>query len=296
MKTICTYCHKEIDRPACRVKKGHVYCNNSCHLKYEYEHGIKNRFEITKQANKKIREMARLGTLPILTELARLKIKAKQQTTEYRLKQSFSKQGPKNGMYGKFGSLHPAWSQIKCKCLQCGKIFYRKKSRVQRGENKYCSDACRFAAMPSAAVKKCMHCNKIFTVQNHRKESAFYCSYKCSWEAKSGKNSTLWKGGKSFEPYTPEFNNQLKKHIRERDGYRCRYCGIYQNELKDNHRNGQKLHVHHIDYDKTNNGPENLIALCNRCHRKTGQNRPYWQSYFTNLMQGGLEAHAPYFA
>ena len=29
-----------------------------------------------------------------------------------------------------------------------------------------------------------------------------------------------WRGGKSYEPYIPEFNNELKNKIRKRDGYK----------------------------------------------------------------------------
>lgn len=39
-----------------------------------------------------------------------------------------------------------------------------------------------------------------------------------------------WQGGKSFEPYTTEFNRQLKDLIRLRDGYRCQLCGVPEAE------------------------------------------------------------------
>lgn len=94
-------------------------------------------------------------------------------------------------------------------------------------------------------------------------------------KSRVGDKNGNWKGGKSFEPYTPAFNGQLKEFIRERDGYRCQLCGVPQAEYN------KKLSVHHIDYDKTNCLPSNLISLCNSCNGKANSNRQYWQSYFT---------------
>lgn len=42
--------------------------------------------------------------------------------------------------------------------------------------------------------------------------------------------------------------------------------------------------VHHIDYNKLNCNPNNLITLCKSCHMKTNFNREYWLDYF-NLNQ-----------
>ena len=41
-----------------------------------------------------------------------------------------------------------------------------------------------------------------------------------------------------------------------------------------------KLKRNHIDYDKLNCNPDNLISLCNSCHSKTNYNRNYWINYF----------------
>jgi len=81
-----------------------------------------------------------------------------------------------------------------------------------------------------------------------------------------GSNSYLWRGGSSFEPYSPEFDDNLKESIRERDGNVCAVCG----------KPGD--HVHHIDYDKKNSSPNNLITLCASCHGKTTTgNRKRWE-------------------
>jgi hypothetical protein len=40
-----------------------------------------------------------------------------------------------------------------------------------------------------------------------------------------------WQGGKSFEPYSNDWTETLKRSIRERDRYTCRLCGIPQGEI-----------------------------------------------------------------
>ena len=84
-----------------------------------------------------------------------------------------------------------------------------------------------------------------------------------------GENNYNWRGGVSFEPYSPAFTKELKQAIRQRDNYTCAICGKYP-----------AFDCHHIDYDKENCEPENLITLCRGCHAKTNQNRDYWTQYF----------------
>lgn len=87
----------------------------------------------------------------------------------------------------------------------------------------------------------------------------------------AGDKHPNWQGGKSFEPYCPEFTDGLKEEIREKFGRKCFLC--------PNTENGKKLSVHHIDYNKNDicNGKAwPLIPLCNSCHMKTNFNRWYW--------------------
>jgi 5-methylcytosine-specific restriction endonuclease McrA len=97
-------------------------------------------------------------------------------------------------------------------------------------------------------------------------------------QAHLGEKSSLWKGGLSINLYGEDWIETLRRSIRERDDYICRMCNKTQiEELEDLER---KLAVHHIDYNKNNNDPKNLISLCNNCHRKTNNNREYWIGYF----------------
>ena len=87
-----------------------------------------------------------------------------------------------------------------------------------------------------------------------------------------GENHYNWQGGKTFEEYTVAWTKTLKRSIRERDKYTCRICNEQQGE--------RAFSVHHIDYDKKNCDPKNLITLCMSCHLKTNHNRDYWINYF----------------
>lgn len=88
-----------------------------------------------------------------------------------------------------------------------------------------------------------------------------------------GKRNGSWRGGKSFEPYSVDWTETLRQSIRERDHYTCQLCGKQQGN--------RAFAIHHIDYNKKNNNPDNLITLCCICHAKTGFNRKYWKDFFT---------------
>ena len=92
-----------------------------------------------------------------------------------------------------------------------------------------------------------------------------------------GKETPNWQGGKSFEKYPMEWTETLKRSIRERDYYTCQLCGKQQTGMTHN--------VHHINYDKKNCNPINLIVLCHSCHLKTNTNRKKWTKHFQLKME-----------
>ena len=87
----------------------------------------------------------------------------------------------------------------------------------------------------------------------------------------TGENHPAWKGGKTFESYSIEWNKEFKEQVRIKYNYICQECGVKQKD------NDEKLAIHHINYDKKNNEITNLIPLCRKCHGKTIWNRDYWQ-------------------
>lgn len=76
-----------------------------------------------------------------------------------------------------------------------------------------------------------------------------------------------WQWWKSFEEYPQNWTNTLKRSIRERDNYTYQIYSKSQGDVAHN--------VHHIDYNKKNCNPENLITLCKTCHNKTNFNKKY---------------------
>jgi transposase len=95
-----------------------------------------------------------------------------------------------------------------------------------------------------------------------------------------GKNNPSYIDGRSFLPYTIEFNQDLKDKIRQRDNYTCQNCLMTEEEHLVVF--GTNLHTHHIDYCKENCKETNLIALCNGCNTRANFNRSYWQEFFQN--------------
>jgi len=93
-------------------------------------------------------------------------------------------------------------------------------------------------------------------------------------ERMQGENHFNWQGGISRLPYAPNWSDILRESIRQRDKYRCQVCCADQENLNE------KLHIHHIDYNKENCDPKNLISLCRSCHVKTNYQRNKWQSFF----------------
>ena len=87
-----------------------------------------------------------------------------------------------------------------------------------------------------------------------------------------GPLNPAWRGG--CYRYIRAFE-QIRPQILERDDNTCQLC----NKPGDN--------IHHINYERLDNDPGNLVTLCHRCHMGTNngdENRANWQAYFEELM------------
>jgi HNH endonuclease len=169
-----------------------------------------------------------------------------------------------------------------CTCKGCNKVF----SIRQDHPGIYCSLACYRQHEVKKHGVNCDWCGQEFILHNYRIQSLQYrfCSKDCYRKGYSGERHHGWCGGKSFEPYPSSFNEQFKQQIRSRDNWHCQLCGLSQED------NGFGLSVHHIDYEKDNLDPENLISLCRSCHGQTNQPRDHWPLLFQSIRRRVLSA------
>jgi len=72
-------------------------------------------------------------------------------------------------------------------------------------------------------------------------------------------------------------DKEYKDSIKERDDYKCQNLDCWGT--------AKRLSVHHIDYDKKNCKPSNLIALCASCNTRANYNRPYWQELYSYILK-----------
>lgn len=73
-------------------------------------------------------------------------------------------------------------------------------------------------------------------------------------------------------------DKEYKESIKERDNYQC------QNNI-DCKKNSKRLGLHHIDYDKKNCKPENIITVCTSCNTRANFNKEYWKEFYNNIME-----------
>jgi hypothetical protein len=93
----------------------------------------------------------------------------------------------------------------------------------------------------------------------------------------SGSGNPNWKGGLSYEPYCPIWSDkEYKQYIRDRDGNKCLnpYCS----------KNNSRLTIHHIDYNKKNCSPSNLITVCNSCNARANTDRDWHTTWYQALV------------
>jgi len=100
----------------------------------------------------------------------------------------------------------------------------------------------------------------------------------CANIRRSGENHYNWKGGISCEPYCQDWTKDLKEFIRERDNNKCLNPDCW---CKCNHLT---MIVHHIDYNKKNCKPSNLITICRSCNARANEDRKWHTSWYRVIM------------
>lgn len=93
-------------------------------------------------------------------------------------------------------------------------------------------------------ILKCCKCNVEFRSQNTRRQRCLNCL-----------------GVDSGKIKYPKVFYKNRKIVLERDEYKCQCCGCGEDG-----QNTNSICVHHLDVDRKNNSPSNLITLCIQCH------------------------------
>lgn len=89
--------------------------------------------------------------------------------------------------------------------------------------------------------------------------------------------SNFWAWWVCHSPYSEDRTIMLRRSIRQRDNYICQICNKQQWDTT--------FDVHHIDYDKKNCNPINLITLCKNCHIRTNTQREYRKEILLQRIQ-----------
>lgn len=100
----------------------------------------------------------------------------------------------------------------------------------------------------------------------------------CATIRMTGPGSPSWRGGLSFEEYCEIWKDRDYKYdIRDRDGHKCLnpYCSS---------KDPTKLVLHHIDYNKKNCHPTNLVTVCNSCNCKANKDRDWHKDWYQALL------------
>jgi len=153
----------------------------------------------------------------------------------------------------------------KRECVGCGEEF----SVLVTSNRKYCSRECYLKnghpwnkGLTKEKDERVQKLAEKLEGREFSEEHKERISKKARERFSNPENHPCWDGGKSFEPYSAVFNQDLKREVRKRDNYSCQACGVTEETLN------QDLDIHHIDFNKSNNSLNNLVSLCRSCHLK----------------------------
>ena len=133
-------------------------------------------------------------------------------------------------------------------CLICGKEFRVTPSRIRIKTcgNNDCKVKIKILAnrritekLKKRIVVKCKYCGSEYWVHKSREFKTKYCSLSCK--------------AKAEKPRYIDGRTYYQRHRKEK----CEICG-----------SKRLLAVHHIDKNRKNSNPNNLITLCCVCHRR----------------------------
>lgn len=166
------------------------------------------------------------------------------------------------------------------RCMKCE----RNSRKIKMEDVRIMADSCGFELLSSDyenARTKLKFCCKEYNhivykswdllKRGHGCEECYYISL-------IGPGSHSWRGGVSFQKYCEIWKDQeYKSYIRERDGNQCLNPQCNKKYL-------DYINIHHIDYNKKNCHPKNLITLCVSCNSLANSDREWHQAWYQAIM------------
>lgn len=141
-----------------------------------------------------------------------------------------------------------------CKCDVCGKEFYRKPSHIKKSKGHYCSQECHYKAKAEYMRGSGNHQfglkgSKNASWQSDIKESRYgYIMIRCLWHPFRGKDDFVFEHRLVAERFLLTDENSVEINGKK-----------YLNPLLD---------VHHKNFDRKDNRPENLEILTRSEHKR----------------------------
>ena len=191
---------------------------------------------------------------------------------EYKLKLSLAKIGKKNSKEH-CKNISKARKGIIFSDEHCKNISKAKKGKKFSEETKLKMSKAQTGRKHTDKTKL-----RISKINKGKKRTSEQC--KNMSKIQIGKLHWNWKGGICKEPYCQEFTQDLKDFIKQRDNYKCMAPLCDKKITKNN-----PLGVHHIDYDKKNCVPENLISNCRSCNFIANFNRDDWKEIYRTVIK-----------
>ena len=168
--------------------------------------------------------------------------------------------GSANGMYGKKGELNSCFGKHQ------SEEHRRKNSESKKGKPPW-----NLNKKWSKEIK-----NKISIANTGKTRSDEFKKLKS--ESMKGEKHFNWRGGCTKEGYCEQWRTkELKESILFRDNNKCQspQCNKITN----------KLCIHHINYNKKDCYPDNLITLCFSCNSKANYDRDWWSSFYKEIIK-----------
>jgi len=232
-------------------KEGYCKCGCGKMVRVNFISGHNRRGKKNSDYQKRVMSILQSGDnnvskRPEVKEKMRLAKLGKKFSEEHKRKLSISNSGKNNGFYGKKHSLET--------------IEAMKKKKIG-------------SKVHSEEHKKNMSL-KFSGINNPSKRKDVRIKISC-WH--QGITEEQWNGFLTENKYCDVWNDrEYREDILERDNHRC--------QNPDCWNNSKRIARHHINYDKKDCNPNNLIILCTSCNSRANANRDYWESKYSELV------------